>query len=344
MSNRLCRYAGAWVPALSLLLCGCGGSSKAKTIVQVRYELAPTKTLPAGMKTLAVLPAETTEEADAKWSNLASNMVYGLLTEANERFDQGLRFTERTDVKKVFDEKDLTLSGIADGSMATAAAKLLAAEGLVCSKIAVRVETHKGKTKTLKLGGLHGFHGMPNVRSEEAEKVKRNIMVQCTFKLIDAATGRAWTTYVGDTLSREDEGKPSAFYGSDMTEADLTPSDQIVGQLVEKEVRRFVGQLVPCQMTVDVPLKSSSSEVCARGVKLVAAGEYESALASFQEAMQEDPKDHRAAFGAGVACEKMGKYDEAVAHYKQALLIDPKEEYIDAKKRVEGCKDRVWQG
>jgi hypothetical protein len=102
------------VAAVSIASAGCG-EGKEKTVVQLHYRLAPTKHLPPGMKTLAVLPAETTDEADAKWSELASNMVQGLLAQANDQFGCGLRFADRASVKRVLDEKDLTLSGQAAG-------------------------------------------------------------------------------------------------------------------------------------------------------------------------------------------------------------------------------------
>ena len=85
MSQRLTRLACLVAVGLSAGLCGCG-EGKEKTVVQLHYRLAPTKQLPPGMKTLAVLPAETTDEADAKWSELASNMVQGLLAQANDQF------------------------------------------------------------------------------------------------------------------------------------------------------------------------------------------------------------------------------------------------------------------
>jgi tetratricopeptide (TPR) repeat protein len=321
-------------------LCGCG-EGKEKTVVQLHYRLAPTKQLPPGMKTLAVLPAETTDEADAKWSELASNMVQGLLAQANDQFGCGLRFADRASIKRVLDEKDLTLSGIADGSMASSAAKLLAADGLVCSRIAVRVEKHRGVGKTLVLGGIPSA-GSPNVHMKEVEKVSRDITVQSTFKLLDATTGQAWISYGGKTLTQRDVGKPSPFFGSDTTEADLTPVDQTIGQLVEREVRQFVAQIVPFELTIDVPIKSSDNENCVRACKLVSINDYQAALEAFNMALQADPQDHRAAFGAGLMCERLGQYDQALEYYKKAILIKQEPEYQAANNRVTEYKTRIW--
>ena len=338
--------AGMWliVAAVGLAVGGCESVKREKTVVQVRYELAPTHTLPPGMTTLAVLPAETVSDVsdDAKWSELAANMVAGLLAESNTQFDVGLRFADRSNMKRLLDEKDLALSGISDGSMATAAATMLSANGLICTKITVRVEKHRGAKKTVRLSSFSGLiHGRPDVRIDEATKTSRNITVQCTFKVVDAATGRAWVTYVGDSIQHTEEGSPSRFYGSDKTEADMTPRDQIIGTLVEQEVRTFVGQLVPITVELDVPIRSGKDAASAKGVRLAAAEEYDAALASFETAMVDDPENDRAAFGAGLMCECLGWYDQAESYYKRAILIDPKEEYVEAKKRVAQSKQRA---
>lgn len=335
--------AGTALVVIALFVGGCKGARE-KTVVQLHYRLAPAKQLPPGMKTLAVLPAETKDKADSKWSELGSNMVHGLLVQSNDTFNRGLRFTDRADMKKVLDEKDLALSGIADGSMASAAAKVLAADGLVCTRISVNVEAHRGKTRTITLGSLSGLaHGRPNFRTKTVEKVKRNITVQCVFKLLDARTGRAWITHVGDTLNREDVGQPDPFFGSDKTEADLTPTDQVIGQLVERETRLFVRQIMPSEVTVEVELKSDGDETSGKAVKLAAAGEYHAALDLFEQALQESPDSDRSAFGAGLMYERLGQYDQAVAYYKKAILIEPEAKYVVARKRVIEYKDRIWQ-
>jgi tetratricopeptide (TPR) repeat protein len=340
MSHRSTRLACLLAASVSIASAGCG-EGKEKTVVQLHYRLAPTKQLPPGMKTLAVLPAETTDEADAKWSELASNMVQGLLAQANDQFGCGLRFADRASIKRVLDEKDLTLSGIADGSMASSVAKLVAADGLVCSRIAVRIEKHRGVGKTLVLGGIPSA-GSPNVHMKEVEKVSRNITVQCTFKLLDAATGQAWISYGGKALTQQDVGKPSPFFGSDTTEADMTPADQTIGQLVEREVRHFVGQIAPSEVTIDVPLRSSNDDNCVRGCKLASIGDYQPALEAFELALQTDPQDYRAAFGAGLMCERLGQYDQALEYYKKAILIKEEPEYQVAVKRVTDYKTRIW--
>jgi len=57
------------------------------------------------------------------------------------------------------------------------------------------------------------------------------------------------------------------------------------------------------------------------------AGQYEEAIAGYNEAIRIDPKYARAYVGRGVAYHRLGKYERAIHDHDQAIQLDPKAPY-----------------
>jgi tetratricopeptide (TPR) repeat protein len=76
-------------------------------------------------------------------------------------------------------------------------------------------------------------------------------------------------------------------------------------------------------------------------VKLLRAESYREAISAFQAAIGEDQNDHRAAFGAGVACEATGQYESALKYYKQACAGEDNRAYADARDRMKSYGTRI---
>ena len=133
---------------------------------------------------------------------------------------------------------------------------------------------------------------------------------------------------------QSDKKKPGFFFGSGKTEADLTPRDQIIAACVEEAIIEFLSHLVPCDYEFELHIESSHNEQCANGVKMIRGEDWEGALQAFQAALAEDSQDDRAAFGAGVVCEKLGKYEEALKYFRNACVIQDELEYAEARDRV----------
>ncbi|MBN1341707.1 MAG: tetratricopeptide repeat protein [Phycisphaerae bacterium] len=303
--------------------CKGGGGSKEIAQVPVSYTMTPTKSIPRGMEAVAVIDAETTDDAEKKWSELAANMISGLVDESARKGGTKLKVADRKNLKKVLAEKDMALVGMVDGSKAAEASKLLGVQGLILSSIKVKVEKHVGKARTITGASFsRWYYGSPNVGTEEVEKVSRNITVQCKFSLIDAATSKVLIDYVSPTLRKMDQTKPSPFYGSSQTEAELTPQDAIVGELVEKEVRKFIGQFLPVEVQDIVVVQASKNEACQAGVRFLAAGEFGEAINMFKQAIAEGQEgDPYATFGMGVAYEAKGELDKALEQYRTGVRL-----------------------
>ncbi len=324
---------------------GCGGSERA--MVEVSYVLNPSVGLPEGMSSVAIMDAQVNEVTDKKWSELAANYIQHLIQESKEKYGTELEVVDRKHTGTVMKEHDMAAAGLSDAPQTMAMAKLLNVQGMIMTEINVKVETHKGKGRTISSLGAwgHGGHGWGGgggrVGSEEAETVSRNITVQTDFKLVDTANSKNWTTHSPKPYRASDKTKVSPFFGSSKTEATLTPRDEIIGAAVETGARQFVSKLIPCAVRYEVEVKSSSQENCVQGVKYLRGDMFTEALGQFKLALADDPEDHQAAFAAGVCCEAMSNFDKALNYYKRALVAKNVPEYIEAKKRMAENKDRI---
>ncbi|MBN1341706.1 MAG: hypothetical protein JXQ73_03450 [Phycisphaerae bacterium] len=325
------------VVACSLLIVGlmpgvCRAGKEVKEVT-FSYIARPSMSLPRGIKTVAVLDAETSEDAEKKWSEMAANMISGMLCEAIRAGNVDLAIADRSNLKKVLTEKDLALVGLVDDAKAAEAGKILGVQGLILSSINVMVEKHKGKGKTF--GGID-FQALRDrqpgaVKFRKVETVVRHLTVQCMFRLVDAANGRVLLDHVSPILTRTDGKQAKRFFGADRTEADLMPRDYIIGELVEEEVSKFLGRFVPVRVTETIRVRSSGNDACKAGVRMLAVGEYDEAIRLFAKAIGEDDKgDKYARFGTGVAYEAKGQWSEALKDYQVALSekVDGAEEAV----------------
>jgi hypothetical protein len=58
-------------------------------------------------------------------------------------------------------------------------------------------------------------------------------------------------------------------------------------------------------------------------------------------ALSEKPNDHRAAYGAGVACEASGDYEGALHYYKRAYAGQADPTYREARDRLKAYGARA---
>ncbi|HSW44448.1 MAG TPA: hypothetical protein VLM89_02645 [Phycisphaerae bacterium] len=341
-----------------------GGCGKSETYnVTISYVLEPTQKLPEGLTTLAILDAgvETkegdTEDKDrsVKWATIAADMMEKMIQDSALKFGSGLTVAKRRDTTKVMAEKDMKMAGLVDGGAAAQAAKLLEVQGIIASKLNIRVEVKEGKSRTVSAasiaawGGRHWGGGSGSVDTEEVSNISRNMTVQCSFSLMDATTGEAIFQFSPKPFRKFDNQKPGPVFGSSKTEADLDSVDGIIGELVEQGTREFVSMFVPCEVEYAYQLESGKSEESARGVRLLRSDDLEGAMQSFKAALAEDPEDHRSAFAMGVASEFMKNWDDALKYYRQAsgmpnLSEEEQNMYLAAKNRVTEHKDRIRKG
>lgn len=159
------------------------------------------------------------------------------------------------------------------------------------------------------------------LKTKEVEEISRHLTVQCSFTLIDAATGRTLMQYSPPPAQKKDKKSPDFFFGGLVSEADLDPVDHFIGELVETSTREFVSMIVPVQMQYTYPVvgKHSAGEAAVRALR---GDDYETAMQQFQTNLRKEPDEHETLFGIGVVSELMGKPEQALEFYRRALSAD----------------------
>ncbi|NEQ35854.1 MAG: tetratricopeptide repeat protein [Okeania sp. SIO3I5] len=87
---------------------------------------------------------------------------------------------------------------------------------------------------------------------------------------------------------------------------------------IENEVVENVDNVTPSQI-------KDAESYYDRGAKHYKQGEYEKALADFNQAIQLNPKLAKAYNDRGIVYRKQGKYEKAIADYNQAIQINPED-------------------
>ncbi len=343
MMDKIRMWAAGVIVAAAFVSTGC---STETARVRLSYAVEPTKGLPRGMNTIAILPAKVGPTTDARWSDMCADLISALVNESRSEFGTAVRVSDRRDTQVTFDEADLAAAGMSSGDPSRGG-QLEAVQGVILSNVNVVVEERIGKQRTLTgfdIGAFdshYGSGGHGAVQTGEIETVSRHMTVQTSFKLVDAANNNVWEYYQPPMYSATDATTASPIFGSSATAAELPREDKIIASLVQRGAQEFVSRLMPCRITWSAEVESSLNNECVEGVRMLRGQAYGAALAHFRAALANDPGDDRAAYGAGVACEASGQYQEALGYYRQACAGRNSADYRNARDRMNAYADRI---
>jgi hypothetical protein len=357
------------------LLCVHGADAKEKQVVTVSYVLAPAQPPPANIKTVAVINSRVDSidgvkgnSRELKWSKIAADMIESMLNSGGE---QQISVVQRSATKHILAEQDLQLVGIVEGDAATRAGRVLAADGLIMSKIRINIDVQRSRKSSVDWGGFFGsamggpppqaravrYHRTPDGRvvahesarpavpTREIEEISRDMTVQCTFMLVDAVTGKSVVQFSPPVYQKKDKKSPDFVFGHNINEADLDPVDHFIGELVEHAARDFVSMLAPVQV-------SYSYEVTGRGkqgeaaVRAMRSDDFPGAMQMWEAAFKSDPKEPDTVFGMGITSELLGDFPRALQFYRQVLGMKGVDKdnipiYTDAKNRLSAHMNRI---
>jgi hypothetical protein len=184
------------------------------------------------------------------------------------------------------------------------------------------------------------------IGTKEVEEVSRHLTVQCSFTLIDAATGEAIAQYSPPPYQKVDTASPDFLFGS-MQEAQLDPVDHFIGELVERGVQEFVSLLVPTEVEYRYQVVGRHSRAEA-GVRALRADDLDTAFEQFQAELAKYKDAHEAVFALGVLTELRGQPEKALGYYRKAASMEdvddgPLQMYLAAKKRVTDHLPRIMK-
>ncbi|MBI5762771.1 MAG: tetratricopeptide repeat protein [Planctomycetes bacterium] len=364
--------------------------AKEKQVVTVSYVLLPERPLPAEMKTVAVMDSGV-ESIDGvkgnlrskKWSSIAAELIESMLQTPSVDGESPLTVVQRRATKKILDEQDLKLAGIVEGDSATQVGKLLAVNGLIMSKIDIRVDTRRHTKETLdwtRLLGQSGLAGGPrrdprfrpmpggpregnpyrpqhrppqgpggaDMPTKTIEEISRSLTVQCSFALVDANTGRSIVQFSPPVYQKTDKAKPNFIFGGCVDEADLDPVDLFIGELVERAARDFTGMLAPTRVgfTYEIVGRGKDGEDAIRAIR---ADDFSRAVQLFEAAHRDDPKEDQTVFALAVTCELAGDFERALDYYRKVCSMPKVDDddlvvYLAAKDRLASHIGRIARG
>ncbi len=161
------RLADRQVLALLAVMAMCWpASAKEVQSVTVSYVVGPAQPLPAGLKAVAVIDSGVAtkgvqqDEREQKWSVMAADMIEAMLQAGTGMGASQISVAKRDQTQAVLAEHDLALAGLVEGTDATRAAKLLAVQGLITSRITINIEEQRGRKSTVDwmqiMGGVAG--------------------------------------------------------------------------------------------------------------------------------------------------------------------------------------------
>lgn len=357
----------------AFLLAVSAASAKERAEITLTYQVAPTRELPHGLNAVAVIDAAVrADEEDAarrehRWSSLAADMIESMLINADDGSNPDgatLTVVDRRNMAAVLKEHDLRAAGIVGGETAQQLGQILDVQGLILSRIQIDIIEEESRSRSVDWGQfLTGAVAASNGRSggyddgppfggrgrgrrgpapvyeeDEVVEISRHLTVRCSFRLLDAVTGRTLYSHDPPPYRKTDKSSPVFMFGTVIHEEELNPLDHFIGELVERAAREFVGKLVPVtlEMKVTVIGKGKQGEA---GVRALRSGDYESARDLLKQAIVKDPDDHENIFALGVTFELLGRPENALYCYQRAAGHEEANEeeagdYIAARDRV----------
>jgi hypothetical protein len=283
----------------------------------------------------------TTERKLAEvWVSMAQGDLASCVKDTAAKAKINLVLVDRKHIQSKVTGGDLGNAGITETTTAQDV-KILAPDARIFGKITMDVKYETGTKTTIQSilvnywsPGIVGAH----VGLNDRQKIRRTITFQADMQLVDAATGEIFVNH-SSSWQPIDTKEPFILFGCNKNPIDFDqPDEQIARSLLQLEIRNFVARLMPMEWDVNVPVEASGNEECRRGLAKLDQGDYAAALEAFRAALAQDPKDHKACFGAGVASEEAGNLDSAVGYYQKAKELAGKKApstYEDAIRRIE---------
>jgi len=176
-SAQLASSWGLAAAILALVISGTACVGKERYAANISYWVGPKQPLPEGLKAVAVIDSAVQtvgasgDDREQKWSTVAADMIEAMLQGSGA----GLVVAKRRETQRILAERDLNLAGLVDGPTAARAGKLLAVQGLITSKITIRVDVQKGRKSTIDWVSLMG--GMMRSMQETRDVRRREPVV-----------------------------------------------------------------------------------------------------------------------------------------------------------------------
>jgi len=180
--------------------------------------------------------------------------------------------------------------------------------------------------------------GLVGGRSSTERQMVRTVTMTVDMKLTSFSSNTILASYA-DSISKT-EGTDTGWFGyGEKTNADFDAIAEVINDMVEQHVSRFVRQFLPVEERVEYVLSNVDDRV-ARDVGLLNAREFQDAGYLAREAWYASHQlNHAAAFVTGIAAEMAGQLEWAAGWYSRAWdTANSNKRYSFYKERLDRVK------
>ncbi len=319
-----------------IVLAGCAQTERAH--ITLRYELRPLSPLPPGIASLAVARIDTrcTGAAaspldDVQWQRAIEQTLQQRLSESVRAAGLPLVVVDRSTAPGAIP------AGHADAAPAPLGeeAQLLGVQGLVRGTAVIEVdESELIRAQDRQPPASRDFPSWFEGVSQSAQPpapVACRVTLRPEFQLVAARTGQVQiSTSPHSPIVRAYDESPTPAGASD---SGPTRRAEIEA-CIDEAAADFISRFAPCTYEFTADIESSDDWRCADGVRRLRRGDGRGAQRQFDAALTANPADHRAAWGAGLAAERLGQYDIALRHYRRAADLSDEPGPAVARDRV----------
>jgi len=297
----------AWTLVWAFVPAGC---SQGTATLEFRYTDPAEYALDARVRRLAVVSLVGRSPSDRAWAARATQRIRKALVGA------GKTSHFRVVQPKAPGPQPLD---VADSAAARKLGKAVGADAVIHGTVEVIVRTRQGSAESSSAGG-----GV-------AAYIRHDCRVNLHCVITDVSTGGTTSLAIS-----EEHRQPAGGPGAATQAAKESPPKKRIARVVDRCADSFVRRIVSRQVVVTVRLADGGHRMVGRGNDLAVSGQLDDALECYRMAILKDPRDHGAAFNAGVIHEARGRLEKAAEMYDRAIEIQAEPEYRRAGRRVSG--------
>ncbi len=317
MNFRSFFYSGLVFLASLLLACG-------PTMVQMPVH-KPAEIDVKGLKKIAIV--------DFQGVNSSGDLAASLLT-TELMHSNFFQIFERSKIDVLLDEHELAQAGVVDENTARQVGQMLGVDALVFGEVvSCSVDPdEKGVQKVEKKVGTGKYRTVTRNKKKVREEIMKTAYIDqhymirrgtvaVTFRVVNIETGQLIASKAKS--KSYDSGKVVEGKGT------LKSRDAIINDLMADIVKEFAKEIAPYVVMEKHPLESGSGSTKI-GVQYAKNGLWDEAIAAFNRAIKEQPKNSGAWYNLGIACMVTGDYDKAEMLFNKAIELKNKNLYFQA--------------
>lgn len=338
------------VSVLALSLSAAGLSACATTRLEFPVMVPAEVNLKAmGVQLLAVTAVDGPEDSEVKVAALLSAKL------ADGRF---FRVVEREKLLALEQEQALGMMGVVDERMAAKAGKALGVDALVVGTVSAYAAKTEPYTRTVMKRRDTGQVRQNCYPVEKDGKKQQRCTDVPVYEEVPVEeqhhrrTGTVTASYrvvVAETAAvlTGKEESASYRYGTATSSGPDKGESEILSQLTETVVTRFVNQIQPHRVTMAREFENGGwlfgDADIKRGIDYLKADRLDDAVAQWEAVTRHDPDNPSAWYDLGIGYELGHQFDRAEQAYRTAERITAKDSYIQAVGEVRKASARHRQ-